>query len=89
VEKVAEHDVRMEARPVTTPQDMTADHRPDLWDINKDKLLLQPWHFNFGNVMGCGNEALTDKETVTSGALAETLCCRGSMLEPHKIRGKG
>ncbi len=40
VEKVAEHNVWMKARPVTTPQDMAADHRPDLWGINKDKLLL-------------------------------------------------
>ncbi len=39
--------------------------------------------------MGCGNEALTDKETLTSAASAETLCCWGSTLEPHEIRGRG
>ncbi len=30
VEKVAECNVQMEARPVTAPQDMMADHRPNL-----------------------------------------------------------
>jgi hypothetical protein len=89
VEKVTERNVWMETRPVMMPQDMMVDHRPDLWGINEDKLLLRPWHFDFGNVVGCGNEALTDKETVTSAALAESLCCRGLTLEPHKIQGKG
>ncbi len=40
VAKVAERNVWMEARSVTTPQDMMADHRPNLWGINEDKLLL-------------------------------------------------
>ena len=78
---------QMEARPVLVSRNMTAVHRPDLRSIDEGKGLPQLWQFDFSEIVGRKIEALTDKETVSSAALAENLFCWGGTLEQHKIGG--
>ncbi len=59
---------------------------PDLRGGKNDVEPHQPWHFDFGDVVGGhhDNDGLMDEETDTLAASAATLCCRVCTLEPHK-----